>query len=155
MKPSINPPLPSHKPLPADARVLLLASRALKRAALSGSEQPLLKGKHVALMCDEPRCGCATAFADAATALGARVSRIHAEAAMPPEAARLLGQLYDAIDCELMPATVAWELQQQVSVPVYDGLGRVDHPLMDLLEPNSTDDDRRFLRQALLLRTIG
>ena len=94
MKPSLNRPLPSHEPLsPANARVLLLTAAALKHTARSGGEQTLLKGKNIALMCDKPHCGCGTAFDDAAAALGARVSRLHAAAAMPPDAMRLLGHL--------------------------------------------------------------
>jgi ornithine carbamoyltransferase len=74
---------------------------------------------------------------------------------LPHGDVRLLGQLYDAIDCEHMPPAFAWQVRQHVSVPVYEGLGSADHPVMRLLEPGGTDEDRRFLRQALLISTIG
>ena len=150
------PTLLPHEPVsPTDARVLLITARALRHATDSGGGPVLLKGKNIALICDRPDCDCATTFDDAATALGARVSRIHAQAAMSPDEARLLGHLYDAIDCEHMPPAFAQQLRRHLTVPVYEGLGHADHPVMRLLEPGSTDEDRLFLRQALLINTIG
>ena len=155
MKAPLNLP-PSHEPWSAaDARLLLLTARSLKHAAGAGNGRPLLKGKKVALLCDQAHCGCGTAFDDAASALGAHVSRLHADAVMSPDAARLLGHLYDAIDCEHIAADATEALKRNVNVPVYVGLGRADHPVMRLLEPGSSDEDRRYLRQALLLSTIG
>jgi ornithine carbamoyltransferase len=139
----------------ADARRLRGTASSLKRAAARGSPRPLLQGKKLALLCDKPRCGCTSAFADAATALGAHVSRIHTPD-LSPETGRLLGQLYDAIGCEhLADATVNALLRLAEGLPVFVGLGRADHPVMTLLEPGSTDEDRLFLCQALLVSTIG
>jgi ornithine carbamoyltransferase len=156
MKPSFTHRLLSLDVLsPADTRSLLLTAEALKRAARSGVDQQLLKGKNIALLCDKAGCDCGAAVDAAATQLGARVSRIHADAVLPPDTARILGHLYDAIDCEHVPAEVASKLRQQVGVPVYEGLGRDDHPLLQLLGPADDADDRRFLVQALLVSTIG
>lgn len=139
----------------ADAHALLLTAKALKQASRAGGEPLLLKGKNIALLCDKADCDCAAAFDAAATQLGARVSRIHAEAMLPPETARILGHLYDAVDCEHVPHEIVSRLQQQVGVPVYQGLGRDDHPMFDLLAPTDGADERRYLLQALLVSTMG
>ena len=106
-------------------------------------------------MCDRAGCDCGAAFDAAASQLGARVSRIQADAALSPDTARILGHLYDAIDCEHVPAKVLSSLRQQAGVPVYEGLGREDHPVLQLLGAGAGADDRRFLLQALLISTLG
>lgn len=152
----------------ADERALLVTARALKRAARSGRRGAPLLGKNIALLCAEQDCRCAKDFDHVASALGAHVSRIAPEPdwirgnlSAAPDTTRLLGRLYDAIDCEGLPPGFAQRLHQQVGVPVYDRLGRGDHPIAhlvsDLNEPDATPDpdDRRFLMQAVLLETIG
>ena len=151
-----------------DERALLATARALKRAARGGHPSTALRGKNIALLCAQPGCACAKDFSDAASALGARVARIAPEAAWlsdatvnAAETSRMLGRLYDAIGCEETPSGFAQRLHQQVGVPVYQGLGRSDHPIAhlvdELAEPGAAPEpgDRRFLVQAVLLETIG
>jgi len=169
MSPSFQQRLLALEPLDAaDERSLLATARALKRAARGGSRTAPLRGKNIALMCAEPGCACARDFDAAASALGARVSRIapgpdwlSSDPAATPDTTRLLGRLYDAIGCEEVPTGFAQRLHQQVGVPVYDGLARGDHPIVQLTnllhDVDGADevDDRRFLMQAVLLETIG
>jgi ornithine carbamoyltransferase len=149
----------------ADARALVESARAFKRNA---AELPLrLRGKNIALLCSEPACASARRFDAAASALGARVAYIEPAPAWlnedPPigaQTARLLESLYDAVDCEDLPAEFARRLQAQLGVPVYDGLARDDHPIFGLLpsvaegSPTAGDDDRRALLQAALVSTL-
>lgn len=88
-----------------------------------------------------------------------------------PEArdtARLLGQLYDALDCEGLPTGLVQCLRRDSGVPVYEGLGRQDHPLARLLPcldvdadsaqtpgvPTGDEDAHHYLLQAMLVRTL-
>ena len=152
----------------ADERALVATARALKRAARGGHPSTALRGKNIALLCAEPDCACAQEFLEAASALGARVARIAPEAAWltdtadtTNETSRMLGRLYDAIDCEATPSSFAQRLHQQVGVPIYQGLGRCDHPVAQLVgelsEPGVPAEpcDRRYLVQAVLVETIA
>ena len=146
----MNPPLQRHllsqTPLDAaTASALLAAARSLQRV----DGMPLL-GKNIALMCGGAAGDAGNAFSEAATRLGARVARIEP---VQPDAggARLIEHLYDAVDCEALPAGFAQALQQRLSVPVFDGLARDDHPMLALLDGTL---DRRALVQAALVSTL-
>jgi hypothetical protein len=129
----------------AAAEALRATARALQRA-----ESAPLAGKNIALMCGAEAADAELALAEAATQLGARVARI--EPAQPEAGrARLIEHLYDAVDCEALPPGFAQELQERVSVPVFDGLTRHDHPLFLLIDGTL---DRRSLVQAALVSTL-
>ncbi len=146
----------------ADARALVDSARALKLGAADVGAR--LRGKNIALLCAEPDGECARRFDAAASALGARVAHITAtpvwlrdEPPMAAQTARLLENLYDAVDCEELPNGFAQRLRTQLGVPVFDGVARDDHPLYALLPEVADsgrapdDDDRRALLQAVLL----
>jgi ornithine carbamoyltransferase len=146
------------------ARTLLAVARALQH---SGSETTPLRGKNIALICGKSAAGGARLFADAATRLGARVARIEpapawlqGESQPGADTARLLGHLYDAVDCEALPAGFAARLQSLLEVPVYDSLARENHPIFDLLSAlvpagrMPTAADRCTLVQAALVSTL-
>lgn len=149
----------------ADARSLVDTARALRRGA--GNAPTRLRGKNIALLCTHTDGELARRFDAAASALGARVAHImpapswlHSEAPLGPETARLLEHLYDAVDCEELPAGFAQRLQAQLGVPVFDGLARDDHPVFALLprvadqDQAPVDDDRRALVQAALVGAL-
>jgi ornithine carbamoyltransferase len=154
----------------ADAQALIDTARALKRGAESGqpAEAPRLRGKNIALLCPHAEGEDVRRFDAAASALGARVSHINATPAwlrddppMGPPTARLLENLYDAVDCEELPAGFAQRLQAQLGVPVFDGLARDTHAVFGLLprvvERGAApgEDDRRALLQATLVRSLS
>lgn len=168
----LNDRLLAPAPLTAsESKALVGTAQALRRAAQAGLPQLLLRGKHIALLCDLDNCEPAELFTTAATGLGARVSRVRPDAALLDDGAanvgaaataRMLGKLYDAVECDHMPADAARRLQREVGVPVFNGLGREDHPLADLLPaldghgtPAEHAQDRIYLMQALLVNTIG
>jgi ornithine carbamoyltransferase len=149
----------------ADAHALVESARAIKRS--SASLPSRLRGKNIALLCTEPDCASARRFDAAASALGARVAHIepasawlHEDPPLGDQTARLLENLYDAVDCEALPADFARRLQAQLNVPVYDGLAREDHPIFGLLPSVAEgshppgDDDRHALLQAALVETL-
>lgn len=171
----MSSPLHRHllSPAPLDdpaACALLAAVRSLRQAS-QGDAAPL-RGKNIALMCgdtagDKAAENAVRLFSEAAAALGARVARIDAapawlrgEAQPGADTARLLEHLYDAVDCEALPAGFAARLQSLLEVPVYDSLAREDHPMFELLgalvPPGRAPaaDDRRVLVQAALVSTL-
>ncbi len=150
----------------ADARTLVESARALRHGAADAPTR--LRGKNIALLCTHTDGAFARRFDAAAAALGARVAHItpapnwlQSDVPLSPETARLLENLYDAVDCEELPAGFAQRLQAQLGVPVFDGLARDDHPVFALLprvaERDQTpgDDDRRALLQATLMSSLS
>ncbi len=149
----------------ADAKALVEAARALKRSAAESLLR--LRGKNIALLCARTDGECARRFDASVSALGARVAHISATPAWlrddPPmgaPTARLLEHLYDAVDCEELPAGFAQRLQAQLGVPVFDGLARDDHPVFSLLQDVAergvpADEDRRALLQATLVSSLS
>ena len=169
----MNEPLHRHllhlAPLddPAARASLLSVARSLRQAV--GQPAPL-RGKNIALMSATQESGTQDAgqlLIDAATCLGARVARIEpapawlrGETKPGADTARLLQHLYDAVDCESLPAGFAAQLQSLLEVPVYDSLAREDHPIFALLKelvpPGHAPAaaDRRALVQAALVSTM-
>ncbi len=156
--------------MPDDLRQSLLRSaRGLKRASQDERELRPLKGRHVAIACRDPARHGRDPVERAATGLGARVSYISLDAlTFAPEhhaLARVLGSLYDVIDCSALSPERARELQRLASIPVFDGLACVEHPLHSLLPDlagpadggsASTDDDNlNSLLQAALLEALA
>jgi ornithine carbamoyltransferase len=100
----------------------------------------------------------------AASELGAHVSRIRpslSELSTPGEvqhAARLLGRLYDAVECLGMEPALVRQVGDGAGVPVYDGLASARHPtarIAGLLGGDASEaDNRRFVVQAVLLGSL-
>lgn len=118
----------------AGVRSLIDSAQALKRAAQREGVPRLLQDKHVALLSDDHSSPAAAAFQRAATELGAQVARVRAtdpglpDRRDPRDTAGLLGQLYDAIECEGLPDEQVLQLDLNAGIPVYNGVGRLDHP---------------------------
>jgi ornithine carbamoyltransferase len=139
---------------------------ALQRAALSGSTQPLLRGKNYGLLCDGvDDAGDAALFRQAATELGAHVAHIRASLTASStlqevqHTARMLGRLYDAIECQGLAPDLVQQVAQAVDVPVYDGVASLVHPTAGLAsrlgEESPAQDCRRFVVQAVLLGSMA
>lgn len=125
-----------------DVRSVIDSAQALKRAAQREGVPGLLRGKHLALLSDDHSAPAATAFQRAATELGAQVAHVRAtdpgqpDRRDPRDTAGLLGQLYDAIECEGLSDQQVLQLDLNAGIPVYNGIGRLDHPtrvLADLM----------------------
>ena len=148
-----------------DLGSLLASVRALQIAAYSGKTQPLLRGKNLGLMCETDLHVDASLFRHAAAELGANVAHIRpglSEFSPLQEVqrtARMLGRLYDAVECQGLAPTLVSQLGQDAGVPVFESITAPWHPtarLAEQLEGHATDSDkRRFILQAVLLCTIG
>jgi ornithine carbamoyltransferase len=127
---------------PEEIRFLLDLSLDLKKAKYSGTEQPRLKGKNIALIFEKAstrtRCAFETAAFDQGanvTYLGPTGSQIGAKESMK-DTARVLGRMYDGIEYRGFGQDRVEELAQYANVPVWNGLTTEFHPtqvLADLL----------------------
>ena len=94
-----------------------------------------LRGRNIAVLHGGRAKDRAFAIEAAAAALGASVARVDAAAAASDatcRAARLMGQLYDAIACEDVDASTVRDVERESGVPVLDGLAADDHPIAAL-----------------------
>ncbi len=127
---------------PEEIRFLLDLSLDLKKTKYSGTEQPRLKGKNIALIFEKAstrtRCAFETAAFDQGanvTYLGPTGSQIGAKESMK-DTARVLGRMYDGIEYRGFGQDRVEELGEYANVPVWNGLTTEFHPtqvLADLL----------------------
>ena len=159
---SHDPALASLSPL--DEAALLDQARTLQRSAAAGRVQPLLRGKNLGLLCADDTQAQALLFRQAASELGAHVAHIGmslSEASSAQEVAhtaRLLGRLYDAVECQGLASALVQQMAEVAGIAVYEGLASAE-PLIERLaaqlgHDNTAGDNRRFVLQALLLHTI-
>ena len=148
---------------PPDLNAVLVNARALQRAAQAGKTQPLLRGKNLALLC-EADSGDAELFRHAAAELGAHVAHIRPSLSElstvqdVQNTARMLGRLYDAVECQGLAPALVDQVANDAGVPIYSGIASPDHPtakLAELLgEATLPADNRRYVLQAVLLISI-
>lgn len=152
---------PSRSPTAALPGIVRAQALALLQAALAGHSQPLLKGKKLGLLCEDAQATDALLFQRAAHRLGAYVAHIrpslsHLSApAQVQHTARMLGRLYDAVECQGMAAGLVRQIGLCTDVPVFDQLA-AQAGNAELLDGQATptDDLRCFVLQALLLHAL-
>ncbi|HET7866763.1 MAG TPA: ornithine carbamoyltransferase [Burkholderiaceae bacterium] len=160
-----NRNLLAHEPLtPHDQGAVLACASMLQQSMQAGTAQPLLRGKHIGLLCGGADPADAALFRQAVLELGARLAQIQSGLTLqsPREevqhTARMLGWLYDAVECQGVAPPLVQQVGSQAGVPVYDGLASPGHPTARLAELMAGDaspaDKRRFVLQAMLLSTI-
>lgn len=148
---------------PTEAAELLRQARALARAGAAG--QQLMAGKQLALLSPDCSDEGALEFIQAARALGAHVSFVQAgldEASSEGQVnatARVLGQLYDAVECQHLPSGLVKRIARGAGIPVFAGLATPGHPTATLVEALDGDATRQVKRrsilQAVLLVSLG
>jgi ornithine carbamoyltransferase len=151
--------------MPIDVSALLANARSLQRAAQAGKIQPLLRGKKLGLLCDADEDRDAAMFRRAAMELGAHVAYIRpslTERSSLQEVehtARVLGRLYDAVECQGMAPALVAQVGNEAGVPVYNAVASPNHPTARLAEQlgdaTTPEENRRFVLQAVLLSTIA
>jgi ornithine carbamoyltransferase len=122
----------------ADLHALLHTAAALDRAKQPNHGWRPLDGRHVALLCN---CADDTAlsFQRAVHGLGGTVALLDANDWLSsafervPDAARMLGRFYNAIDCCDLPAPLVEQIEAHSGVPVFNGLAWPEHPLRQLI----------------------
>lgn len=127
---------------PKEINYFLDLARDLKRAKYTGTEQPRMKGKNIALIFEKSSTRTRCAFEVAALDQGAHVtylgpsgSQIGHKESMA-DTARVLGRMYDGIEYRGYGQEIVEELAKFAGVPVWNGLTTEYHPtqiLADLL----------------------
>ena len=119
---------------PEEILFLLDLSLDLKKAKYSGTEQPRLKGKNIALIFEKAstrtRCAFETAAFDQGanvTYLGPTGSQIGAKESIK-DTARVLGRMYDGIEYRGFGQDRVEELAKYANVPIWNGLTTEFHP---------------------------
>lgn len=125
-----------------EIKFMLDLAAELKRAKYSGTEQPNLKGKNIALIFEKASTRTRCAFETAAYDQGAQVtylgptgSQIGKKESMK-DTARVLGRMYDGIEYRGFGQVIVEELGKYAGVPVWNGLTNEFHPtqvMADLL----------------------
>lgn len=116
------------------AEALCCVADSLAGPGTGGAPQMLLRGKNIALIYGPSNLEeDASIFERAATGLGARVARIRSgDAGLTPGAeliatARMLGRLYDAVECQGVDAEVVEQLAHHAGTVVYNAIGSTSH----------------------------
>ena len=125
---------------PKEIEFLLDLAADLKKAKYTGTEQPTLKGKNIALIFEKTstrtRCAFETAASDQGahvTYLGPTGSQIGVKESMK-DTARVLGRMYDGIEYRGFAQTTVEELAKYSGVPVWNGLTNEFHPTQILAD---------------------
>lgn len=148
-----------------DAELLLANMQLLERFATTGKTQTLLSGKNLGLVGESLESEDAHCFCRAAADLGARVACIRPELSdassttVVAQTARMLGRLYDGIECLGLEPNVVKRLRAAATVPVYGGIASPAHATARLagqLGPQwSHEESRRRVIQTILLSTLN
>ncbi len=125
---------------PAEIGFLLKLSADLKSAKYTGTEQPGLKGKEIALIFEKDSTRTRVGFEVAAHDQGATVTYLgpsgshigHKESVK--DTARVLGRVYDAIEYRGFGQKIVEQLAEFSGVPVYNGLTDEFHPTQILAD---------------------
>lgn len=125
---------------PKEINYFLDLARDLKRAKYTGTEQPRLKGKNIALIFEKTSTRTRCAFEVAAHDQGAHVtylgptgSQIGKKESMA-DTARVLGRMFDGIEYRGFGQEIVEELAKYAGVPVWNGLTTEDHPTQILAD---------------------
>lgn len=151
-------------PSPTDLAAVLVAARALRDSGGTGPTRDALRGKKIGMLCEKNDGPDAVLFRGAALELGAHVAHVRpslSALSTPQEVqdtARMLGRLYDAVECQGMAPALVRQMGIDAGVPVYDGLASALHSTASLAEQlegeGASADNRRVVLQAMLLATI-
>ena len=123
-----------------EIRYLVDLAHDLKRAKYAGTEQPLLRGRNIALIFEKTSTRTRCAFEVAAYDQGAHVTFLdpsssqigHKESIK--DTARVLGRMYDAIEYRGSSQALVEELAAYAGVPVFNGLTDEFHPTQMLAD---------------------
>ncbi len=125
---------------PKEINFLLDLSADLKKAKYSGTEQPRLKGKNIALIFEKASTRTRCAFEVAAYDQGAHVTYLGPSGSQIgykesiADTARVLGRMYDGIEYRGYGQEVVEALAEHSGVCVWNGLTTEDHPTQILAD---------------------
>lgn len=125
---------------PEEIKYMLTLAADLKKAKYTGTEQPRLQGKNIALIFEKDstrtRCSFEVAAHDQGahvTYLGPSGSQIGKKESMK-DTARVLGRMFDGIEYRGFTQATVEELAKYAGVPVWNGLTNEFHPTQILAD---------------------
>ena len=125
---------------PEEIKYLLTLAADLKKAKYTGTEQPWLKGKNIALIFEKVSTRTRCSFVGGAHDQGAHVtylgpsgSQIGKKESMK-DTARVLGRMFDGIEYRGFTQATVEELAEYAGVPVWNGLTNEFHPTQILAD---------------------
>ncbi len=130
----------------AEVRRIIETAGRLKAAARAGRPVRALLGKNLAQVYSVQPVADGSVLQRAGSALGARMSNVQFGDARTAgdkglkELARMLGRLYDAVDCGTLADTVAAQIERHAGIPVFRGLDQDDQPASVLADVLSIDE---------------
>ena len=125
---------------PTEIQFLLDLAADLKKAKYTGTEQPRLTGKNIALIFEKTSTRTRCAFEVAAHDQGAHVTYLGPTGSQigvkesRKDTARVLGRMYDGIEYRGFAQKTVEELAQYSGVPVWNGLTNEFHPTQILAD---------------------
>ncbi len=125
---------------PTEIQFLLDLAADLKKAKYTGTEQPRLTGKNIALIFEKTSTRTRCAFEVAAHDQGAHVTYLGPTGSQigvkesRKDTARVLGRMYDGIEYRGFAQKTVAELAQYSGVPVWNGLTNEFHPTQILAD---------------------
>lgn len=125
---------------PKEVRYLLNLAEDLKKAKYTGTEQPMLEVKNIALIFEKSSTRTRCSFEVAAHDQGAHVTYLgpsgshmgHKESVK--DTARVLGRMFDGIEYRGFSQRTVETLAEYSGVPVWNGLTDEDHPTQVLAD---------------------
>ena len=140
---------------PKEIQYLLDLAAELKKAKYTGTEQPRMKGKNIALIFEKTSTRTRCAFEVAAryqgagvTYLGPTGSQIGIKESMK-DTARVLGRMFDGIEYRGFAQKTVEELAEYAGVPVWNGLTNEFHPTQILADFLTMQELRLYGRLPL------
>ena len=127
---------------------LFASARRLRKSKNAADGGRPLAGRNLALLRATPALGKPSNLHLAALELGARVAQLRFGEPLPSQRedlrslARVLGRMYDAIDCATFDDCLIAEIERCASVPVFDGLDLDDHPVRALADLMTLQDEQ-------------
>lgn len=140
---------------PLERQQVIDLAGTLARASRAGQAVQTLRGKNVAVLCEQPDCPHLVRFRRVAGELGARVTHVRPSDALtrsphtPDAVGSLLGRLYDAIDCHDVAPEVVERLARTTGRPIFS------EPACDGEGDGSTPSDADFTMQAMLIHAMA
>jgi len=151
---------------PATDELQALLQRANALTLVAAEHRQLLQGRRLGLMSIHPEGEDAQLFEQAARGLGAHVSLIptpteqrDANAGQLADIGRMLGRLYDTVECQGLSPEIVKRLAEAGNLPMYSGLSGREHWIFQVAEDwrvsAALAERRRWLIQAVLLATLS
>ena len=153
--------LPQRQSAASDILSLFGAARRVRADLRLRPEYQPLRGKNLAILMACPPGPESALLQAAAAQLGARVALLsypHGADTEPRNIEALAGALdrmYDAIDCEALPAPVPRRIARRASVPVTEGLGSQQHRLSALADLMTLYEHPLPAQAALSIQLLG